>query len=106
MLWLIWQWMTGNIEEEQTVAILTLPEKVEIARAMAKFEGAQSRAIGYDKPIIFAVIQAIEDQFETVARGQLRGAISAAAAPFIFTDEQRDAVIALWMKQKVRREGF
>lgn len=61
--------------------------------------------IEFDKPTINAALQAIEDLFEITGLGNMRGAVNSAMAPFIPTDEQRDAIIDAWLKQKGRRVG-
>jgi len=80
--------------------VLTNLELAELRRDVA----LRLPLVTYVKSDINAGTQAVEDAFENTSRGIWRGAITAAMAPFVPTDEQRDAIIAAWLRQKGKRE--
>ena len=86
--------------KETDMAVLTPDELAEGRRDVT----LRLPGVNYVKPDINAAIQALEDLFETTGRGNARGAITSAMAPFIPTDVQRDAIIAAWLRQKGKRE--
>lgn len=81
------------------MAILTTEELADIRQNVA----AKFNEINWDKPIINAALQAIEDWFEAnKAAGS--AAIDTATSPFIFTSPQKKLLFAYWLFHKFMKE--
>jgi hypothetical protein len=59
----------------------------------------------YTKATLNAAIQAIEDTFETTVRAAFSTAINTATAPTVLTNAQKKRLVALYLGQKMSREG-
>jgi len=82
------------------MAVLTNTEKAEITQQIFT-----KITVNYTKLQAWAVLQAIEDWFET-NRPSLSTAINTATAPLVLTAAQKKAFVAFWCQQKFGREGF
>lgn len=88
------------------MAILTVAELDELSNKMCKEMKAEGIVIDYNRPIINAALQAIEDWYET-AKLQGSSDIDAATAPYgyTFTNPQKKKLFKWWLWQKFFRES-
>ena len=82
------------------MATLTNKQLAELRRQLA----AGSSSVTWDKVVVNAALQAIEDYSEATARAGLIAAIEA-AAPGVFTLTQKEMMMAFFIRQKAMREG-
>lgn len=83
------------------MAVLTIEQKVEFMQAMA---ADSPPPIDWDKPTIYAAVQAIEDWFES-ERATVSTLIDTATSPFVFTNPQKKKLARWFLKQKSLREA-
>ena len=83
------------------MAILTSSELAEGRQDVAR----RHPAVDYVKQDINAALQGLEDQLDNTTRGVWRGVITSAMSPFVPTDEQRDAIVAAFLRLKARSES-
>ena len=81
------------------MAVLSPLELAELRRAFAKVAPVTA-----DKPTENAAFQAIEDYFENTSRAGFGAAIAAVWAGS--TTPQKKALVAVFLGQKMKREGF
>ncbi|MEE9293511.1 MAG: hypothetical protein V3W34_00900 [Phycisphaerae bacterium] len=82
------------------MAILTADELAGLRRRMA----ASAEAVDWDKDTVNAALQAVEDKFELI-RSDISAAIDTAAAPFVFTVQQKKKLVGATLQRKFAREG-
>lgn len=82
------------------MAVLTNNELAELRQDIARDTETQN----WDKPIVNAALQAIEDWFEAnKATGS--AAVDTATSPFTFTNGQKKKLFRYWLRQKFGREA-
>ncbi len=82
------------------MAILTADELAALRRRMA----ASAGAVDWDKGTVNAALQAVEDKFELI-RSDISATIDTAAAPFVFTVQQKEKLVGATLQRKFVREG-
>ena len=83
------------------MATLTPTQLAQLRREFVRKLG--NVEIDFDKPILNAACQAIEDWYET-NKAQISTDIDAATAPYVFTGQQKKLIGAFWLLQKSGRE--
>ena len=83
------------------MAILTATQLAQMRRKFVRKLGDVT--IDFDKPIINAAFQAIEDWYED-NKAQISTDINEATAPYIFTPQRKKLLGAYWLLQKSGRE--
>lgn len=65
---------------------------------------AKEIAVRYEKAVINAVLQAVEDVFEGAAvRNALSNAIDTASQPLVFTNAEKRSIIKFWLASRFGR---
>ena len=82
------------------MAIIAADEMAALRRRVAESDAT----INWDKGTINAALQAVEDKFELI-RSDISAAIDAAAAPFVFTVQQKKKLVRATLQRKFVREG-
>lgn len=82
------------------MAILKAEELAELRRSLARAEST----VDWDKPIINAALQAIENLVEG-AKPSINTAINTATSPYVFSATHKKKLLAYYFQQKFRREG-
>lgn len=81
------------------MAVLTSEQLQELRAACAR-----ELLVRYDKPTINAVMQAIEDVFESpTLRAAISNAIDTASAPIVFTPAEKRVLVKHWLVSRFRR---
>ena len=83
------------------MATLTAVQLAQMRQKFARKLGAV--VVDFDKPIINAAFQAIEDWYED-EKAQISTDIDVATSPYVFTAQQKKWVGAYWLLQKSGRE--
>lgn len=84
------------------MATLTADELVELRRGVS--DGLAT--VNYTKVQINAVLQAIEDLWESPGTKNAFNNAIEGSAPGTFTVAQKKKIVAYWLRQKFGREGF
>lgn len=79
--------------------ILTAEQLAYLRREMARSQSV----VDYNKPVINAALQAIEDWFES-RRAQISNAIDTATSPVVLTAAQKRLLVIAFLMQKAGRE--
>jgi hypothetical protein len=80
------------------MAILNADQLAELRRSVS-----DQVLVDYNKPIINAALQKIEDVWES-NRGAFAASIDTATAPYTFSNAAKKQLMAYWMLQKFGRE--
>ena len=83
------------------MATLTPAQLAQLRRKFAQKLG--NVTIDFDKPIVNAAFQAIEDWYED-NKAQISIDIDTATAPYVFTGQEKKWLGAFWLLQKSGRE--
>lgn len=83
------------------MATLTATQLAQLRREFVRKLG--DITIDFDKPIVNAAFQAIEDWYEA-NKGQISTDINTATAPYVFTGQQKKLLGVYWLLQKSGRE--